>query len=83
MKINPLCMNCGARKAKRLKVSMEIAFCSLTCAADWALERATVASEWCGKRFDDSPESDNTGPHGWFNLNDYPDGCPECEDASQ
>ncbi len=77
----PFCMNCGARRAKRLKVSREIAFCSLVCAADWALERATVSQEWCGQMFENNPDSDNSGPHGWFDLHDYPDGCPECEDA--
>lgn len=76
----PFCMNCGARRAKKLPHSLEVVFCSITCGADWALERATANSQWCGQMFDANPDSDMTGPHGWFDLSDYPDGCPECED---
>lgn len=80
----PSCANCEVKPAKRFPgVSLgtpdERFFCSLRCAADWALQRVAANSEWCGKRHEDAPNSGSEGPHGWFDLTDWPNGCPECD----
>lgn len=81
----PFCVNCEAKPARllgregMLGTPDERYFCSLKCAADWAIVRVAAQQEWCGKRYETGPYSDVEGPHGWYSIREYPDGCPECD----
>lgn len=78
----PTCLQCG-KKTRQLAqastagmgVGSTLYFCSVKCAAKWAVYRAAATQEWCGVRYEDAPDSDCEGPHGWHSESN----CPECE----
>ena len=84
----PACAECGKQAkvlldhtAKSMGVSDARYFCTIRCAAKWAIYHMAASQSWCGRDYLNDPDCDSMGPHGWH---DDPSGeCPECEAAGE